>query len=193
MRARRVLPTFHLPEAALIDGNVGTAQEHAETALHLPGAPPLDERAARRLRYLLTRTDSERLPHLELEVAELGLAPSHDAVSHVRLPAGTTSFVGRRTELAEITARLAQPECRLLTLVGPGGVGKTRLALEAAHWLAPKYADGVVFVELASVGSDELLIPALARALDLSLHGREPACSSGTGPSAREVTPSGPG
>lgn len=158
-----------LAEAALINGNVGSAQEHAETALQVPGAP----RAARRLRHLLTRTDSELLPRFESEVAELFLVPPHDAMSQVRLPGDTTSFVGRHPELTEITERLARPECRLLTLIGPGGIGKTRLALEAAHWLAPHYTDGVVFVELASVGAADLLIPTLTRALDLPLHGRE--------------------
>ena len=49
------------------------------------------------------------------------------------LPTQSTPFIGRASELTEITQLLADPACRLLTLVGPGGIGKTRLALRAAH------------------------------------------------------------
>ena len=60
-----------------------------------------------------------------------------------KLPLQLTTFVGRAQEVAELTALLAAPECRLLTLVGPGGIGKTRLALQVAERLPDAYTSGV--------------------------------------------------
>ncbi len=81
------------------------------------------------------------------------------------LPAETTSFVGRRRELAEIRKKLAT--ARLVSLVGPGGVGKTRLALRAAAGLSRGFGDGAWLVELAEV-RDAVLVPnAVLAALDL--------------------------
>ncbi|MFO7634265.1 MAG: BTAD domain-containing putative transcriptional regulator [Caldilinea sp.] len=65
------------------------------------------------------------------------------------LPTETTPFVGRVHELAQILDSLASAECRLLTIVGPGGIGKTRLAVECSKALAPRFADGVWFIDLA--------------------------------------------
>ena len=65
------------------------------------------------------------------------------------LPFQPTTFIGRNAELAEITTRLLDPSCRLLTLLGPGGIGKTRLALQVATAQAAAFADGAVFVALA--------------------------------------------
>ena len=67
------------------------------------------------------------------------------------LPASATPFIGRALEVAQIVRLLEQPACRLLTLVGTGGAGKTRLALEAARAQRDRVADGVVFVSLAAV------------------------------------------
>src|ERR1700736_4258245 len=81
------------------------------------------------------------------------------------LPAETTSFVGRRRELAEIRKKLATS--RLVSLVGPGGVGKTRLALRVASDLGRGFADGAWVVELAEVRDAVLVTNALLEALDL--------------------------
>jgi len=81
------------------------------------------------------------------------------------LPAQSTSFVGRAPELAEIRRHLADPGCRLLTLRGPGGSGKTRLALEAAREQMGSWRDGVFFVPLAPVDSPEFIVPAIVEAL----------------------------
>jgi DNA-binding SARP family transcriptional activator/predicted ATPase len=87
------------------------------------------------------------------------------------LPAQLTPFIGRGRELAEIAERLADPNCRLLTLVGPGGSGKTRLALEAAARELMHYPHGVFFVSLAPLQSAEAIVPAVAQAIGLSVHG----------------------
>jgi predicted ATPase/DNA-binding SARP family transcriptional activator len=90
------------------------------------------------------------------------------------LPAPLTPFVGRERERAEIGALLrgerpgASAACRLLTLVGPGGVGKTRLAIQVAHDVAPAFDDGVVFVPLDSVDYPVFLAPAIVEALGMS-------------------------
>ena len=62
------------------------------------------------------------------------------------LPTPTTPFVGREANLAEIARLLSDPNCRLVSLIGPGGIGKTRLAQEAARHLLPLFDDGVLCV-----------------------------------------------
>src|SRR3954453_16600073 len=73
-------------------------------------------------------------------------------------------FIGRTQELADITARLLDPECRLLTVTGLGGSGKTRLALEAASTVAAQLPHGAVFVGLQSLIRSDLLVPTIAQA-----------------------------
>jgi predicted ATPase len=78
----------------------------------------------------------------------------------------TTSFVGRESELAELEAAIAKH--RLVTLTGVGGVGKTRLALQAAAELGSEFPDGVWFVELAPVGDPSSIPDAVATALGVA-------------------------
>jgi predicted ATPase/DNA-binding SARP family transcriptional activator len=88
------------------------------------------------------------------------------------LPTPTTSFVGRDLELAAIANLVAEKGCRLLTVFGPGGVGKTRLALQAAHELAGRYQDGAHFVPLEATTSAQAVPFAVAEVLTISLQGQ---------------------
>jgi predicted ATPase/DNA-binding CsgD family transcriptional regulator len=90
----------------------------------------------------------------------------------VRLPSPLTQLIGRELEAATIEALLRDEGARLVTLTGPGGVGKTRLAIEAADRVADAFDDRVAFVPLAQTRDPALLLPAIAQILDIS-HGDE--------------------
>jgi non-specific serine/threonine protein kinase len=88
-------------------------------------------------------------------------------IPSVNLPRPLTSFIGREREIAQVVERLRQPEVRLLTLTGPGGVGKTRLAIRVAETIAAEFPDGVWFVPLAPVHDPDLIGAMVARALEV--------------------------
>lgn len=83
------------------------------------------------------------------------------------LPAPPTPLLGRDRELQTLQDLLLDPRIRLVTVTGPGGIGKTRLALEAAQQAVGDVADGVCFVSLAAIRDPQLVLPAAARALDV--------------------------
>jgi predicted ATPase/transcriptional regulator with XRE-family HTH domain len=85
--------------------------------------------------------------------------------THLSLPVPLTPLVGREQAIEAVGALLAQPTIRLLTLMGPGGTGKTRLALAVAEQVAPAFPDGVVFVPLAPLGDPALVAPTIAEQL----------------------------
>jgi predicted ATPase len=87
------------------------------------------------------------------------------------LPAPATPLLGREREAAAVEDLVVREGARLVTLTGPGGVGKSRLAVEAARRLGPGFADGVRFVELASVSSADLVAAAVATRLGLTTTG----------------------
>jgi len=87
------------------------------------------------------------------------------------IPISLTPFVGREAELAALCQMLEDPHCRLITLIGPGGIGKTRLAAETGSIQRQRFADGVHFVSLASLNSPEFIIPAISEVLELSSFG----------------------
>jgi len=126
--------------------------------------------------------------------AELGIAPEpetvalHEAVRAGRvggvsaapaaplasLPADATPFIGREPELAQVAERLADPGCHLLTVLGPGGMGKTRLAIQAARGALDHFSQGVYFVDLAPLTSAEQLSTAVLQALRAPRIANEP-------------------
>jgi hypothetical protein len=89
------------------------------------------------------------------------------------LPVGTTSLVGREQAIEEVAGLLGRPEVRLVTLTGPGGVGKTRLALAAAEQLRDRFGGGTVFVPLAGVTRPEQVVAGIGRAVGADLAGTD--------------------
>jgi predicted ATPase/DNA-binding SARP family transcriptional activator len=160
---------------------------------------PLWEEAHRLLMLLLAHSGNRSAALAQYETCQrllkenLGVEPSNETfdlycqiddgeiksvvqerVPH-NLPASPTAFVGRSKELIEIRAQLSHPNCRLLTLVGPGGVGKTRLALEVARQSISDFAQGVYFVPLSAVLRSDFIAQEIADAIPLPLAGgREP-------------------
>ena len=101
--------------------------------------------------------------------------PADQSAHQVPIP--PTPLVGRAQEVAEVAALLGD-DVRLLTLTGPGGVGKTRLALQVARDLQARFADGVVFVDLAPIRDPDLVIPAVTWALGVRDGGDRPLLST---------------
>jgi predicted ATPase len=92
------------------------------------------------------------------------------------LPIASTSLIGRRHDIAEVSKLLKTPGVRLVTLTGPGGIGKTRLAVAVGAHLEDRYPQGVAFVPLASISRPGLVLPHVAAALGASIEGtRQPA------------------
>lgn len=163
---------------------------HAQYAEAIPHAhallrgEPTNEAHHRLLMNLLARSGQREAALAQYESCvrlldeQMGLAPEPEttalaerlrlATSYV-LPHPGTSFIGRQTELAEICGRLRQPGCRLLTLLGLGGSGKTRLALEVARLVQPDFLHGSAFVALHGVENADYLIASIAEALQFPL------------------------
>jgi predicted ATPase/transcriptional regulator with XRE-family HTH domain len=129
---------------------------------------PLDQRDL----FLKVARQEKNVDHLERLPALSEPMPAR--VSYpigINLPLPLTSIVGREHELRAIIQQIHDPACRLLTLTGPGGVGKTRLALEVAHQLRNSFKYGACFVSLVGTGASEFIVPAIADALGFVFSG----------------------
>jgi len=119
--------------------------------------PVADHHRETQQRALSTDSGDPRQEHARQE-------QTHTGIRH-NLTAQSTPFVGRRQELTDLQNRLLDPQCRLITLVGPGGIGKTRLALAAAEQHLPHMADGIYIVPLQPVASPTAIFSAIANAI----------------------------
>ena len=92
-------------------------------------------------------------------------------IQSVNLPALTPAFIGREVELKELATLIVSPDCRILSLVGPGGIGKTRLAVQLATQLSERFSDGIFFISLSAVQDPDLIPIILADTLKFSFYG----------------------
>jgi predicted ATPase/DNA-binding SARP family transcriptional activator/Tfp pilus assembly protein PilF len=183
---------YHLANYYERRGDYDRARQYARRQVELE---PWREEAHRQLMRLLAldRQRSAALAQYEAchraLATELGVEPTAETVTlyeRIRaeeglcppatlhnLPPSPTPLIGREAELAELAELLAAPDCRLVTLCGPGGIGKTRLALKTAADQVGAFAHGVYFVPLAAVSSPDLIVPTIANALEFSFYGHE--------------------
>ena len=123
----------------------------------------------RSLAEALGLSERERADLAEAVPGRDGDPPAPEAPTTPRstLPASLTPLLGREREVEEIDSLLRQAAVRLLTLTGPGGIGKTRLAIEAARRASGHFPDGVAFVALAPLGDAALVMPTISQTLGL--------------------------
>src|SRR5258708_37809405 len=91
----------------------------------------------------------------------------------ISLPRPATPFIGRAHEIADICQLLEDPACQLLTLVGPGGSGKTRLSIQVAMQTQNHFPNGVYFIPLTPISSPDNIVPAITNTIGVPPTGAE--------------------
>lgn len=170
----------------------GEYEQSLHLARRLVSLEPWREETHRQVMRLLARSGQHSAALAQYEACrralaqELDVEPTRETIAlyeRIRaaasarrhnLPAQPTPFIGREKELAQVLGLLDDPTCRLLTLTGPGGIGKTRLALQAATARLEAFLEGVYFVSLTEASCIGSLVSAIADALHLSLAGPNP-------------------
>jgi predicted ATPase/Tfp pilus assembly protein PilF len=194
LRSRVLEALYHLGDYQLQRGQYSTGIAHVNRALQLD---PLSEQAHRLMMKLLAHSGQRSAAIAQFEhcrkliEAELGVEPEDEtyelyeqimageisaeapAQSPHNLPVLATAFIDR-PDLQQIIEQMDRLECRLLTLVGPGGIGKTRLALEAARQLLAEYSQGVYFVAFAPINRPDFIARTIANALNITFKGEAP-------------------
>jgi predicted ATPase len=122
----------------------------------------------------LVRDDLAVLLSERFTMAPASSAPTGQRRTSRPLPLTSTSLIGRERDIADVARLLTQPDVRLVTLTGPGGVGKTRLAIAVGERLDDRYPRGAAFVELASIDQPELVMARIAAAVGLTIEGARP-------------------
>ncbi len=165
-------PTLNRAARLMGVGHGGQVLLSATTRSHLPDSVELRDLGIHRLRDVseperIYQAFSPRFPLITRAIRSLTPRPTN-------FPAQLTSFVGREETVADLCHRLRQPDVRLLTLMGPGGIGKTRLALQIGASLLDEYEDGAFFIPLASVRQGEAMLKLIAQGLSIADDGETP-------------------
>ncbi len=152
---------------------------------------PLREESHRELMLLLARNGQNALALRQYDILrvmlekEMGISPAPETealrrklsaapnASRSGLPVYGTPFIGRESELERLAALLRRPECRLVTLLGPGGIGKTRLAAQLAAQMGAEFINGVAFAALHPAADSDSFFLSLCRALELAPQPRQ--------------------
>jgi len=142
------------------------------TAEHLPQGSSLRDLGEHRLKDLGRPEHVYQLVHPDLVATFPPLVTLRPPTAD--LPARVTELIGREDELRRITDHILDPSVRLVTLTGPGGTGKTTLAIRVAEDLTPRFADGSAFVDASSARDRGALLVAIARAIRLDVVGERP-------------------
>jgi predicted ATPase len=185
LHAMHTLTEYHLAR-----GHYGRTIDYATRLLALDA---WREEAHRQMMLALARSGQRSAALVQYQTcrrilsAELGVEPSAETTALFQriqsagdkprhnLPPQPTAFVGRRAEVAQLESRLLQSDCRMVTLVGIGGVGKTRLALQVARRALESglFLNGVTYVPLAAVPTADLVPAAVANAVGFSVDGKD--------------------